>query len=211
MTASPVEIANSALMLLGEDPIISFDDPRTAARLLTTQYDIERRKLLRAYRWKFAMARAILAPEADAPLFGFSYKFLLPTDCLQFVGIYDPNTPDYQINYTGSDVVFKIEGRYVLCDTNPLYCFYIRDVDLPVDMDAIFVEALAAALAMKLAMPLTNDTGKYQLAKDMFADNIKQARIISAMEGTPEVHMASDWLDSRYNGISGARDSLIGY
>lgn len=210
MAASSVEIVNSALHLLKEDSIISLDDNRLAARLASTEYDAQRKRLIRSYRWKFATARAVLAPEAAAPLFGFSYQFLLPADCLRFVGVYDGNTLDSQRNYTGADIVHKIEGRYVLCDVNPLRVFYLRDVTNPVEMDAIFVEALAALLAVKLAIPLTNDTDKYKLAKDVYAEALVEARRTSAMEGTPEILMADDWITSRFNGYTTGRESLIG-
>ena len=200
MASSPVEISNSALALLGEDAIISFDDPRTAARLLSVQYDAQRKLLIRSYRWNFAMELAILAPEVDAPLFGFAYKFLLPADYLKVVGVYDANSQTAKLNYTGSDVIFKTVGRYIQTDVNPLYLYYLKDISNPVEMDAIFVEALAAQIAMKLAMPLTNDLGKFQLASNLFKDLIKAAKSASAIENTPEMIIASDWIDARFSG-----------
>lgn len=208
MAASPVAIANSALLLLNEDQITSFGDPRLSARILSTQYDIQRQALLRAYRWSFATKRAILAPEVDTPIFGFGYKFLLPTDCLRLIGLYDTNSSDGQRNYTGSDETYKVEGRYILCDLNPLYITYTGDVTNTTDMDALFSEALAFQLAKTLAMPLTNDTGKYKLADARFIETVRTAKAMSAIENTPEVLMASNWVDSRFSGYD--RHPLMG-
>jgi len=208
MAASSVEICNLALVSLAEDTIASLDDPTERARMCKLLYDNVRSQLLRSYRWAFSVERAVLAPEADAPLFGFTYKFLKPVDCLRLIGPFDGNTSDSQINYTGTDITYKVEGRYILSDTNPLYICYIRDVTNPTDMDSVFTQALAYSLAKSLAMPLTNDDGKFKVVSAQYEEAIRSARMCSAVETTPEILVASDWLDSRYNGASGPRNSL---
>ncbi len=211
MAASPIEIVNIGLLAIGEDTIVSFDDPTNRARLASLQYPIQRKQLLRSYRWSFATKRAVLAPEEDAPLFGYTYKFLRPTDCLRMIGVFDGNSSDSRINYTGSDSPFKTQGRYILSEDNPLYLIYNGDVENTGDMDDLFAAALSYSLAMALAIALTNDATHYRVAKDLFTDTVRMAKAMSAIENTPETITASDCLDSRYNGSYGGRLNLSGF
>lgn len=211
MAASPVEICNVALVSLNEDTIVSFADPTHRARMCSLLYDNVRQQLLRSYRWSFAIERTILAPEEDADPFGFTHRFLKPIDCLRLVGVFDGNSADSDINYTGSDTAYKVEGRYIKANDDALYIYYIKDITNPADMDTTFTMALSYALAKSLAMPLTNDTRKLQLVTAMYEEAMKSAKACSAVETTPEILMASDWIESRYNGISGPRNSLVGY
>lgn len=210
MASSPIAIVNSALLQLNLEPITSFDDPSIAARDAALKYEEQRQYLLRSFRWNFAVAKAVLAPEVEAPLFGFSYKFLLPVDCLQFIGIYDGFAPYSNQSFTSADTVYKKIGRYIECNSNPLYIFYTRDVTNPVEMDSAFVLALSMRLAVSLAIPLTNDPDKMNLAQQLYAEALRGARTSNAIETQPDVVVASDWLDSRIYPGSG-RTSLMGF
>lgn len=210
MVASVEDICNLALTALGEDVITSLTDNSHRARLCRLHYGAAREKLLRAYRWNFAIADAILAPEADAPASGrFAYKFMKPRDCLAVIAPIDQNDTRWnKIAYTGGNAPYKVEGNFVLSDSNPLYITYIKDVTAPADMDSLFVAALAFALAKSVCMALTNDNGKFQIVSQQFMEEIRQARVLCAIENSPEMIIASDWVDARLSGLRGPRDFL---
>lgn len=197
MATSDVSIINSALIKIGEATITSTGQSNKAARIAKVQYPIKRDELLRMYRWNFAMARAILAPESTAPEFGFSYKFLVPTDCVEVVGLFDDNEP--QQNYTSSRTPFKVEGKYILADDDTLYVFYRKSVTDPTQFDAQFVEVLAWSLALDLAYDLTLDETTVARCDKGLEKAIKAAKVSNAIEGTPEMIQASEWLDSRFD------------
>lgn len=202
MATSEVQIANSALTKIGERKIVSFDDDSKAARACAAQYPIARDALLRRYRWNFAKERVQLAPENGAPAFGFEKKFLQPADCLHVIGIYDEGEP--QNNYTSSRIPWKVEGRYILCDENPLPIFYIKKVTDPTQFDPLFSEALAWSLALDLAYDLTSGPDYIVRAQDKLTEVTQAAKKANAFEGTPETFIAGEWVDA-HAGYTGSQ------
>lgn len=197
MAFSVVGIVNSALAKVHEEPIASLDDDRRAARLATTQYPVHRDKLLRLYNWRFAMARAVLAPDATPPQFGFTARFLMPTDCLRVVGVYDSTDPYNQVNYTSGSVPYKVEGRYILADTDTLRIYYVSRVTDPTKFDSLFSEALSWSLAIDFALSLANSPSRADQARGEFRETIRQARMAAAIESSPEIITGGSWLDAR--------------
>lgn len=197
-----IDIVNGALSLLGESFITSFDDESYAARLATQLYAGERDELLTQYNWGFATTRAILAPDATAPLFGFTYRFAPPADMLRLRGLYDSWDTYNQVNYSGSRQTHKIEDGYILADDNPLYVFYIKRITDPSKFEPLFAKALQWSFALSIALPLTNSAPKMQLMAGGLKEAIRQAQLASVIQGTPEVLNASELLDARYYGNS---------
>lgn len=197
---SKTRIINSALIKCGEEAITSPSDDSRAARYANRQYDIIRDSLLRAYNWNFAIDRATTAPDATAPAFGFAYKHQMPDDCLRVIGVFDEVEPIQ--NYTSSTVPHKIEGRYILTDEDTLYIFYIKRVTDEAQFDASFNEVFALALAIDLAYFLTAGADRLARLEGQFQQSVRAAKLADAIEGSPEVIVASDWLDARLIGGS---------
>lgn len=194
MAASEITICKSALVKVGEEMIASLDDDSKAARRCKSQYPLKRDELQESYNWTFCMARTTLAPLAEAPPFGFAYQFLLPPDCLRFVGMYDAAEPI--TSYTSSKVPHKIEGRRLLLEDNVANIFYIKKVTDPNLFSAMFAEALALSLAGDVAYDLTGGENAGSRLDAKFARQIRQARFVQAIQGTPEVIASSEWVDA---------------
>jgi hypothetical protein len=209
MSVSEVDIVNSALVKIGEDTITSLTDDLRQARFANRQYPLKRAELLRSYRWNFAMRRASLAPDATTPLFGFENRFLLPFNCLRMVGLFDEAEMDR--NYTSTKKPWKIEGRYVLANASSIKIFYIEDVTATGDFDPLFIEALAWLLAKDLAYALSTGPRMVQMTDASFRETMRQAKLADAIEGTPEVMEASEWVDSRYAGGPHRIGPVVGY
>ena len=195
MANSEVEIANSALARIGEDPITSLTENRRAARFANRQYPLARDALIRSYRWNFAIKRVTLAPEATQPDTGFTNQFMFPTDALKIIGIFDED--ELQQNYTASRIPHKIEGRFILTDDDTLPLVYIARITNVANFDALFVDAFAWRLAIDLSYPLTTTRKVREDAIVGFKLSIKEAKLADAIEGSPEVIIASEWIDSR--------------
>src|SRR5690606_8900414 len=108
---SQTDIANMALLHLGDHVVTSIDDGENeAARKLKAAWDIRRDEVLPDHPWNFALARASLAADLAAPAFGWQRAFTLPADpcCLRVLAITpyadDPGLP------------FRVEGRKILTD-----------------------------------------------------------------------------------------------
>ena len=169
---SEVDISSSALTKLGAAPITSFDDGTDRANLCRDYYPNVRDAVLRAYPWNCAVQRIALALDASAPLFGYDYKFALPTIpyCLRVLE-------------TEDDVEYKIEGRFLLCDETSINIKFIARITDPGLFDSLLVEAIQARLAAELAYPIT---GSPTLAVEMwklYAEKLREARGIDGQEG----------------------------
>ena len=189
--ASEVSICNSALLELGEDFITALTEDSKAARLCNLVYSEMRDELLRKYPWNFATERKEIGRLTSTPPFGFAYEYQLPSDCLRVLGT------NLGVEYSG--VIWKVEGRKLRSDMLFTHILYIRQETNTTLMDPLFRECLAARIAWKLAIPLTDDR---QLANDMaaaFMGKVSSAYFNDAIEGTPDnVTMSPGYLEARY-------------
>ena len=185
--ASETEIASNALTKLGAEPITDIDDPDSArARLCKAYYGNTRDAVLRAYPWNCAIVRMALALSADAPVYGYSYKFQLPTDpyCLRLLDVED-------------DVEHKIAGRFVETDESSLNIRFIQRVTNTGLFDSLLQEAIECRLAAELAYPVTGTPTLIQAMWGLYAEKLREARTIDAMENTQELWTSNALIEVR--------------
>lgn len=171
--ASKVDIVNLALTLLGATRINSLTDNSESARKMNESYDLIRRELLRSHPWNFAIKRQQLSILAETPLFEYTYKFQLPSDCLRMIKL-----------TTGEVTVrdYYIENRQVCCDEGTLYIRYIADITDTELFDAAFVTCFAARLASELAHAFANDKNLMQLMYELYEKKLRLAKAMDAQE-----------------------------
>lgn len=169
MVSSEVEICNNAMLLLGDLTINDFNEGSVRAKLAAAFYAQSRDAVLRLHPWNFAVKRIQLAPDAAAPVYGYSSSFTLPSECLRILEVYE--ITDY-----------KIEGRKILCDSSGLSIKYVFRNEDVTQYDSLFVDALASYLAFKMAYPITksNETKKFMF--ETFKAILPLARNIDAQE-----------------------------
>lgn len=193
MAALTVEdVANMALGILVEAPIDSLDDNTKASRLLNLHFETTRQAELIKQAWAFAIFRVELDADDDAPTGEiYDYAYAIPDDALRVLPLTD--TGEAQ----GSRIPFKREGNLILTNySGPRLVRYIGNLTDPADWDPLFVEALAARLAMKIAMPLTNKTSVLQGAKVVYEEAISEARRINSIE-VSSVPASQSWAEAR--------------
>lgn len=201
--ASQVEIFNFALTILGEPAVASPTQGNKRAESLSRVYEITRRALIRAKRWSFAMKRAQLAPDGTPPVHGFARRFLLPSDylALDFVSSY--YVGDSLSNLRGApELPYSVEagtnGMVLLCDLgNPLPIRYRADITNPNVMDATFVRALAAQLALDAGWAITMNAKAVQNAALALDAALSQALVANAIERPPEPMADDTWVTGR--------------
>lgn len=163
------EIANSALVKIGARPILSLTEGSIEAERCSKRMDPIRKIILRRHPWNFAIGRRTLAPSVDVPEFEYSYKFLLPADCLRLLEVMD-------------EVEFRLEGGYILSDESSLSIKYIRDVIDTNLFESLFAEAMACYLAWDISYPLTsNATLKDEMWK-AYRLALREAKSVDAQE-----------------------------
>jgi hypothetical protein len=198
--ASNVQIANSALTKIGAARITALTDNVKAAREVNAIFELRRDYLLRTHNWSFAMTRASLPALSEAPAWGYTTLYQLPTDCLRVVQVNDmwvvPGLADYT---SGPDSEpYKITGRRIETDIGaPLKLRYIKRVTDPAQFDAAFVEVFASDLADQVCEALTQSNTKREATRAVLRQSLLEAVRSNAIELPPEAIPDDSWILSR--------------
>ena len=190
---SEVEVANLALDILKEAPIVSMDESRTAARWMRRNFVPVRNLVTIAHVWKFAMDRAVLAEDAIPPEFDWKHRYRKPSDCLRVLPLRVGGTLD------GRLITHIVENDYILTNASaPLYIRYLKAVPDVAEWPPTFVDAVAAKLASKCAHLLTGKQAMVELATAQFQQSLQFAASIDSAEGTHAQQYATSYDDARY-------------
>lgn len=184
---SIVDVCNKALDKVGQGAITSLGDGTKAANLCTRQWPLVRDQLLRDHPWNFAVTRTTLASDEIAPVWGFTARFPLPSDCLRLLEVRDLSTGEYQV-----------EGRFIHADATVLYIRYISRIEDPNVYDTAFVDAVASRLAIELCEPLTQSTTKKKMLADEYDDSLTRAKRADGQENPPAEYEEDSWIEARY-------------
>lgn len=185
MTTAAIDIANDALMLLGNNSISSLSGTSEAAKLCNQFYQRAVDATLRAYTWNCATTRsAQLSASSTSPSFGFDYKYALPADCLRVLSMQDES------------YVFKVENGYLMTDEAEAYILYIKRIAAG-DMDSLLAETVAARLAATIAFALTNSPSIAEAMWKLYKDKLDEAQTVDAFEGSTTQMASDDWINSR--------------
>lgn len=181
--ASDIEICNRALVMIGQEPIMTLDESSKASRRCKQLYSPARDKLLREHPWSFAMTRKRLAKQDVAIPYGYSFSYALPTDCLRVVWA----SPDQYV----------IEGLSLLTDSDSADLRYVKRITDPNLFDAKFTECLVIRLACDLTPALTANYDVLKLYEQKLAQCLSEARHISAIEQPGFEPIAGTWITAR--------------
>lgn len=191
--ASEVSICNRALTKVGANRITSLSDGSVNAGHCNAIYTEVRDRELRKHVWTFATTRVQLAADTDAPDFGPANQFTLPTDFIRLA----PRDPEDNLN----SLDWAIEGRKLLTNEDaPLNVRYVYRVEDPNEMDPLFREVLAAALALELVEPLTQSNTKPAKLTDEYRTAVAEAKKANAIEQVAAQPPEDEWLSVRVGG-----------
>jgi hypothetical protein len=206
--ASKVSIANRALTKLGEDRILLLTDDNKRARTINQMFDDVLDAELRRYRWTFAITRDSLPALADAPAWGYSYKYPLPSDYLALIQV-----NDIYVRAGNSSALWSVEAGNILTNIEaPLKIRYIQRVTNPGLFDPMFSEALACKLAMEACETLTQSETKFSRMAEQYKATVLDAQRQASIENPPDELPQGSWLDAR-NGdyMPGATQDVTQY
>jgi len=184
-----VDIYNLALQDIGADVVLDGEDSSNS-RYCELYYAPLRDAELRLHAWNFAIKRAQLAADSDAPLFFYESAYTLPSDCLRLL------PPDTALNFNEIDI--QIEGRKILTfGTGALDIRYISRVEDTAQYDPLFVQALVSKLASKLNEKITQSTNKGAQCRDDYIRVMKEAKKINAFENSALQAPEDTWVTCR--------------
>lgn len=176
MATSKIQVCSNALILLGQSTIASFSESSDRATACSNLWDNSRQAVLRSHPWNCAMKRVALTPDANTPAFDWAYQFALPGDCLRVLSVgQDGEVPEY-----------KLEGRKILIDDNPLYLRYIFDNDDVASWDTQLVECMTRYMAFSMAYALTKSASLRDSIYQEFTLLLKKAKAVDGQEDTPD-------------------------
>jgi len=186
--ASDIDIASNALLLVGDNPISSFDDPGAGAKAASNLYLETKKRLLSEHPWSFALKQQRLNRLSQTPdeLTGYSNAFQLPTDLIRIWNIQSHS------NYI-------LIGDLLYSNENEILATYIYNVD-EVKLPPHFVKSLEYALASDFAISVTEDTGKAQLYEQKSINSKSQAMAIDS-QGRPQPAIIDSPLINAHSGF----------
>ncbi|GAA0494745.1 hypothetical protein [Tatumella punctata] len=198
--ATKIEVINRALVKIGSERLMSETDNNKASRTIEAIYDGLLDRLLRNYRWAFAIKRVQIAPLSDHPVYGYRFAYQLPSDCLRIDAVGD-NMPHHlheRIHNFHGRPLWQREGNTVVTDIEPPMFFrYGARITDPSQWDAAFTDAFCCFLASEMAEAITQSSTKKQAALQDLQLALSDARQSSAIERPPVMQHETSWFTAR--------------
>lgn len=191
---SVTEIVNRAIDKLGGTTLNDIlTDNTKESRLALRMYYQLRDAELRKHYWKFAKARIALAPDVAVPSFEWDYQYTLPNGFLRIFSVNENLFPTCPPAY-------EIEGNKLLTDEAAvIYLKYIQKIEDPNLFDPLFVELLACSIAWQMCESLTQSNTKKELMMSEYAETLKIAKRVDALEEPPRMLEDGSWVGVRDN------------
>ena len=186
---SAIDIASRALVLIGAEPITSFDSSSTEALVASNMYEDTVRAMLSTARWRFATEQAVLQQLTDVPTGRFDIAHQLPSDLLVLHGV---TINDRLIEFT-------VYGDKVFSDSTTAdnlvadYTFRAEEINFP----SYFSLALQYSLASIFATSIARDDRLMQLMETKANQLMAKARNIDAQQQTTRKLSTSRFITNR--------------
>ena len=186
---SAIDIASRALVLIGAEPITSFDSSSTEALVASNMYEDTVRAMLSTARWRFATEQSILNQLSDVPTGRFDIAHQLPSNLLVLHGV---TINDRLIEYT-------VYGDKVFSDSTTAdtlvadFTFRAEEVNFP----SYFSLALQYSLASIFATSIARDDRLMQLMETKANQLMAKARNIDAQQQTTRKLSTSRFITNR--------------
>jgi hypothetical protein len=186
---SPIDICSRALILIGADPITSFDDGNTEALVAVNMYEDVARASLVNSRWRFATNQAVLNLLTAAPTGRYDRAYQLPSDTLMLHAV---TVNDLPIDY-------QIYGSKVFSDTDPSdvvvadYTFRAEEQDWP----SYFTIAVEYALAVVFSTSIARDSTLAALMQSQGQNAMAKARSLDSQQQTSRKLTTSRFIAER--------------
>lgn len=207
ISVSEISICNMALAHCGVTLFIeSVSESSQQSDLCNLFYVPVRDKVLQAIPWPFARQHVTLADVGNPPT-NWGYRYAYPTGCLKIRDIVQGGGnlefyPGERLGLSGRvpyQIALAADGNSRTICTNAEnaeveYTARVADVTL---FPQSFINALTWALAAEIAIPLTTDMNRAQLAANMYARTLSEAGTDLLNEDAAGPPPESDFIRSR--------------
>ena len=186
---TPVDLCSRALILIGAEPITSFEDGTTEALVSVNMYEDVVRTSLVNTRWRFATNQAILNLLTAAPTGRYDRAYQLPSGYLMVhTATVEDNIIDYQI-YGDKLFADTSASDTVILD----YTFRANELDFP----SYFTIAVEYALAMVFATSIARDASLAALMEKQATNAMAKARSLDSQQQTTRKLVTSRFITNR--------------
>lgn len=185
---SAIDICSRALILIGAEPITSFEDDTSEALIAGNMYEDIARTNLTSTRWRFATNQAVLNRLSDAPTGRFDSAYQLP----DYLFLHAVTVRDFQIEY-------NVYGSKVFCDADPAdvliadYTYRADEVNWP----SYFSVCVEYAMAVVFATALIRDTSLASLMSNQYEFLMAKARSTDSQQQTTRKIITSRFITNR--------------
>tara|TARA_R100000951_G_scaffold59878_1_gene50340 strand:- start:10740 stop:11333 length:594 start_codon:yes stop_codon:yes gene_type:complete len=186
---SAIDVCSRALILVGAEPITSFDDGNNEALIASNMYeDVARASLLNT-RWRFSTDQAVLNRLSDAPTGRFDAAYQLPSGWLMTHVVTVNDTP----------IEYQTYGDKLFCDQSANselvldYTYRANEQGWP----SYFTIAVEYELASVFAVSLARDQSLAQLMGQQAATSMMRARNLDAQQQTTRKLSTSRFITNR--------------
>jgi len=197
---SKVQICNRALSTyLGVGRINNLNETSAAAEQCLLHYDDTLQSLIEAHWWNFSVGRQVLAEETNDRTTEWSYKYALPSEALTIRWVNDPQVARYMVEQNQNpDAPREVTADHIYCDVQFAVCEFSKLVTDTTQFPQYFSDALSAALAANMAMPLTEDIKRATNAMNQAETKLDRAMALDEQQGSPIGHQTLPlWLSER--------------
>ena len=186
---SGIDICSRALILIGAEPITSFDDDTSEALIASNMYEDVARSNLTSTRWRFATNQSVLNRLSAAPTGRFDAAYQLPAGTLL---VHAVTVNDLQIEY-------NVYGSKVFCDAAPAdqliadYTYRAEEQDWP----SYFSICVEYAMAVVFATALARDQSLAALMDQQLQRALAKAKSIDSQQQTTRKLVTSRFITNR--------------
>jgi len=186
---SGIDICSRALILIGAEPITSFDDDTSEALIASNMYEDVARSNLTSTRWRFATNQSVLNRLSAAPTGRFDAAYQLPAGTLL---VHAVTVNDFQIEY-------NVYGSKVFCDAAAAdqliadYTYRAEEQDWP----SYFSICVEYAMAVVFATALARDQSLAALMDQQLQRAIAKAKSIDSQQQTTRKLVTSRFITNR--------------
>lgn len=187
--SSPIDVCSRALILIGADPITSFDDNSNESLVAVNMYEDIARSALVNSRWRFSTNQVVLNRLSEAPTGRYDAAYQLPSGWLMTHAVTVNDTP----------IEYQTYGSKLFCDessTSTLILDYTYRADEQ-DWPSYFTIALQYELASAFAVGLARDQGLAQLMSSQAQIAMIRARSLDSQQQTSRKLNTSRFISNR--------------
>ena len=184
-----IDICNRGLIFIGAEPITSFDDGTTEARVAANIYEDVVQTSLTNARWRFATNQEALNRLTDAPTARFDLAYQQPNDTLIV----------HAITVNDNPIEYQIYGDMIYADTTTTdtvvadYTFRQTEEFFP----SYFVMAVAYGLAQVFATSIARDGSLTQTMATLVDAAMRKARSVDSQQQTSRKLITGRFVQNR--------------